>query len=1122
MAYLFRLQLLGSLQVERAGEAVRGFKSRKALALLAYLATEGQPISRSYLVELFWPEGTESRGRNNLSQALHSLSTIWPDCFRANRHSVQFRRSAANWLDITAFNELVAKGEVSALVTAADLYRGDFMEDMYLDDCPEFEQWLRLQQETWRQRVIRVLQDLIAHHADRNELDPALQFVSRLLAIDPYDEEGHRRKMLLLAQSGQRSAALAQFESCCHLLIDELGVEPTQETVQLNEQIGAGEVDLEIRSLAGQESLLPIYLSPYSPPSAAFNNLPAQATSFIGRETELAVINMDLANPNCRLLTIVGMGGIGKTRLALQAAAATNRFFNGVCFAHLTNTVSAEFIISSIADTLNFPLYSRANPKAQLLNYLSQKEMLLVLDNFEHLISGAALLTEILQAAPGIKILVTSRERLGLREEWVLDLQGLPFPESYDRGKMENYSAVRLFVSRAQQARADFWLTFLDKPAVARICRLVEGLPLGIELAAAWTRTFTCQEIAAEIEKNYNFLTTSLPNIPQRHQSLQAVFEHSLKFLSKEERRIFLKLSIFRGGFSRKSAERVVGASPMLLSTLVDKSLLRWTVSDRYEMHELLRQFSAKMLSQSPKEKERGQYLHCKHYAAFLQRQEERLRGGMHKEALDAISADIDNIRAGWHWAITRGREREIEKYLEGLFAFYNIQSRFHQGEAVFRRAAAGLRQGGATKANLNGKSDKILGQVLVRQGLFCTSLGNYEKARAIMQETLSIFQDPVTRREAPLSLNYLGAMALALGEYPQARQLCRESLLIATEIGDRWKEALSQGYLSLAALNMGQYLEARELALESLVIFREFGYRSGIACSLNILGIGARNLGEYPEAKQLCQESLLIAREIGDQWEEALSLEYLGKIAISEGEYVEAKEFAGRSLAIFRKFDYSSGIAFALNLLGTSARKLKQYAEAKQLHQQVLQTCKYLDYKLGVALASYHLGHTEFLLKDYGAARRLITESLEVSKQLAYKRGISRALSALGSLACALEQYQEAKKYLYEALKSSHEIQAIPIILDVLTELANLLIKENKIAQALELLTFSSNHAASEQETKDKADILLVELTTKLPGQMVAAVQAKSKTRGVEEIVANILSNELVFDDLQCVVKLC
>lgn len=1099
MTSLFRLQLLGPLQLDRDGEPIHGFKSRKVAALLGYLAVESRPIPRSYLVELFWPDQSESRGRNNLSQALHNLQGLWPGCIEANYHTVQF--CGSHGLDLQMFDELEVKAEVTAWVMAIELYRGQFMAGMYLDDCPEFEQWLRLQQEIWQRRASQILRHLITHYLKHNELETALRYTSRLLEIDPGEEEGHRQQMIILALRGQRSAALAQFETCRRYLNEELGVEPARETVQLYEQIRSGELCPESQAVETKEK----FSSTLTHVSLFYNNLPAQSTSFIGREKELALIEQYLANPACRLLTIIGLGGIGKTRLALQAATLTNKFRHGVCFIPLTSTGQAEFLISTIADALNFPLYGRGNQKAQLINYLSDKEILLVMDNFEHLVSGAGLLIEILQRAPDLKLLVTSRERLNLHEEWVLDLQGLLVPESEDSIHVENYSAVQLFLQRAQQVRADFWLRFLDKPAIVHICRLVEGQPLGIELAAALTRTFSCQDIATEIEKNYNFLTTSFQNRAKRHQSIRAVFEHSWGLLSEEERSIFRKLAVFWGSFSRKSSEQVVGASPFLLSVLLDKSLLRRTSADRYEIHELLRQYAAEKLAENPAEKQMVKEAHCRYFAEFLCEQENHLKRGQQKQALEAINVEIDNVRAGWFWAINHKRTSQIEQYIEDLFLFYNLQSRFQEGETVFRQAATNLREL-KEKGDSDWAIDQMLGQVLARQGVFCASLGHFDQAKVIMHEGLAIFANAKIRQESPRGLNYLGAIAWALGEYVDAQKLCQEGLDIAQKEGDRWKEAWILEYLGMIAISLGEYEEAKTIAQRSLAIFREFGYCSGVAFSLNILGIAARNLGEYREAKQFCQESLKIAKEIDDRWEEALALEYLGMTAISLGEYDEAKALLQKSLAIFREFDYRSGIANCLNLLGTVARNLGEYTKAKRLHQEVLRICRDLDYPLGIALTSYYLGRTAYLLEDYLEAKRLLTESLTIAQKLAYQRGITQSLNALGSVAYALGEYQEAKNYLLAALKSTQEIKAVSIALDIFTGLANLFIGEGRIAQAAELLAFPLHHTASKRETRDKAGRLFAELTPKLSAQVLATAQEKGKTEQLTTVVAKLL----------------
>ncbi len=1099
----FRLKLFGSVVVEQGGTPLSGFKSRKVVALLGYLAAQGHPVERSYLASLFWTDSPESRARNNLSQATHNLLSLLPDCLVTDRQTVQFCPSAAVWVDINAFEKFADIGDAPSLEQAVELYQGDFMNGLYLDGCPEFEQWLRLEQESWHQRVIRLQQNLIDFYAERNMLERALEFSSRLLTLDPAHEEAHCQRMLLLAKSGQRSAALAQYRLCREILGDDLNVEPAMTTTELYEQIKAGKFQPKTLSNAPPAAARGdgrTYAGPLTP------GLPVVSTSFIGRATELAVIEKQLQNPNCRLLNIVGMGGIGKTRLAIQAAGSATGFEHGVGFVSLVSVSSAAYIVSTLAETLKIPLYGYTDPKAQLVNQLRDKRILLVMDNFEHLLSGAGVLSDILRDAPHVKFLVTSRERLGLYEEWVLDLRGLPFPESGQDSLIDKYSATQLFIQRAQQVRADFWLTYRDKPAIARICRLVEGMPLGIELAAAWTRTLSCQDIATEIEKNYSFLSSSPWDISRRHGSLQAVFEHSWQLLSPEEQQVFKKLTVFWGGFTRYAAEWVAGASAQMLAALVDKSLITRTGSDRYEIHELVRQFAAEKLAGDAEARMLVKNLHARYYADFLQTQETLLKRGKQSEVLKAVGEEIDNIRAGWNWVVEKLREREFKKYREGLFLFHNVQSWFADGEELFDRAAKTLR-GLKGRGVFDQKIDRMLGQVLARQGVLCASLGQYDKARDLMQSGLAIFQHPDIRQQSPLSLNYYGAIAWALGEYVAAKQLCQESLATINKLNDHWKKALVLQYLGMISISLGEYLQARSMAEECLTIFKQFGYRSGIAFSLNMYGIAARNLGDYASAKKSCEEGLALAREIGDRWEEALALQYLGLIAVSLGQFAETKTLARQSQAIYQQLGYKSGVLFALDLQGIAARNLGNYDTARQLHTEVLETSRAMDYPLGIALATYYLGRIAYLTGDHHEAEQLLTESLTLAKKQAYPRGVSASLQTLGHVAFALGKNQQAKQYLYDALRTAQTIHATPMTLEILTQFAYFLIEEGESERAVKLLVYPLRHEASKKETKETAQRLFADIKPHLPEHILKDACEQGRPDSMDEFVEEILS---------------
>ena len=351
------------------------------------------------------------------------------------------------------------------------------------------------------------------------------------------------------------------------------------------------------------------------------HHLPPAPTPFVGREGELAEIEQLLSDPACRLLTLVGPGGIGKTRLALEAAHVmvdTATFPNGVYFASLQPLTSPEFIISTIADALSFQFYSGADPRQQLLDYLREKSLLLVLDNVEHLLEDISLVSEMLAAAPGVHILATSRERLNLREEWVLEVSGLNSPAVETEINLESYSAIELFVQQARRVSVGFALDNANQSAVVRICHLVGGMPLGIELAAAWVRALSCEQIADEIERSLDVLETPTRNIEPRHRTMRAALDQSWQLLSDVEQNVFKRLSVFRGGFTREAAEYVARATLRTLTGLVDKSMVRVNAGGRYDLQELLRQYAEEKLGEMPAEQEQTRDRHSTYYADFM------------------------------------------------------------------------------------------------------------------------------------------------------------------------------------------------------------------------------------------------------------------------------------------------------------------------------------------------------------------------------------------------------------------------------------------------------------------------------------------------------------------------
>jgi len=407
-----QIRLLGRVQIDRDQVPVRGFESRKALALICYLAVQGQAIPRSELAALFWGDKPEAQSRANLSRVLHNNAELLPECLQIDRDSVQLIRSDRCWVDAAEFLELAAQDQVATLVSATKLFQGDFMQDCSLHNCPEIETWLLTQQEIWRQRVARVLKRLIDIHSDRGEYEQALNFASQLVALDPWREEAHRLMMLMLALSGQRVTALLQYKTCCRILANELGVSPGEETTILYQRIQSGLIGQ--RSVATTQAVLSA--------NTVWHPLVSQVGVIEG-ETEVQEILARLDNPACHLLTLVGQDGEHASRLALQVADdRRNSFRDGVYRIPLTAHGSNGTFLSTIANALKLATGTQTNLRTRLLSFLRDKDLLLVITDFDPAFGQAVLLEDILKRAPHVKILITSFKPLNLPTEWIFDI----------------------------------------------------------------------------------------------------------------------------------------------------------------------------------------------------------------------------------------------------------------------------------------------------------------------------------------------------------------------------------------------------------------------------------------------------------------------------------------------------------------------------------------------------------------------------------------------------------------------------------------------------------------------------------------------------------------------------
>ena len=955
------LFVLGPPRLERDGAPIK-VSRRKAIALTAYLAITGASHPRDSLAGLFWPEYHQEAARAALSSTLWALKALDGDWLNADRETISLNR-AHLWVDADHWHSLldecrthhhpvdqVCPACLAPLTEAIQLYRGEFMAGFTLRDSVLFDEWQVFQTEGLHRKAVQMIEKLVRLHTAQGDLELAITYARRWLTLDPFHDPAHRQLMQLYAWSGQPAAALRQYQECVRLL-KESGLGPQEETTRLYQDI--------------QYQRLPSPPTPVRPlvPLLQQHNLPVPATPFLGREKELAEITRRLYDPACRLVTLIGPGGIGKTRLAIQAAAENAAAFpDGVCFIPLASLSSAELLAPTLASAIEFSLQGEADPQLQLVNYLRGRRMLLILDNLEQLCEGAGLLADILSSTSDVKLLVTSRESLSLQWEWFLQVQGLDFPKDDKADALEAYSAVQLFLHSASQVCPGFSLCEADKPFVIRICRFLDGMPLGIELAAAWTQSLSCREIALEIERDLDFLATWLRDVPQRHRSLRNVFDHSWGLLSEIERKVLGQLSVFRGGFTRQAAEQVAGASLPLLSTLMRKSFLRRGPTGRYEILEALRQYAGEKLGQTRHVESQTRDMHCAYYANLLQYREKQLR------ALEEIAEEIENVRAAWQWAIASKKMKEIGQALESLYLFYERRGWLQEGEEAFEQAAEMLREIDSTPDSPPQAQGTILGQVLVRQGRFCAYRSHFDKAKRVLQESLVIFRSLGAQSEMAFSLHALGTIAWSLGEYAEAKRLLEESLAIRRENNDQWGIARCLGNLGVVASRLNEPEESKRLHQEAFAISQEIGDQWGMANNLTNLGVTCEEMGEYLEAKRLHEESSAIFKELGDQQSLANSVNNLGYVLCALGENSEAKrcleeawQLALDALSVSVALQATVGLAIALanegkqdQIAGIFERTLRHPVVHGEIQARAEQILSELDLQLSAYLADY------------------------------------------------------------------------------------------------------------------------------------------------------------------------
>jgi predicted ATPase/DNA-binding SARP family transcriptional activator len=937
------------------GKPVKELSTRAAEALVIYILHQPRPVQREQLADMFFQASEPKQAAANLRAMLSQIKKQLNPFIEITRYAVGRREGAGFSADSLHFNQQLRDERltVDELRSALDQYQGDFLAGFYLRDAPEFEQWVLIERERLRLLAIDGLQRLIQAQERRGDFRGTLLSADKLLAIEPLLESVHRSKMLMLTRLGQRARALRHFTIAEQIFADELSVDLSTATTSLRDRIQAL-------------------------PDQTPHNLPALRGEFIGRQAEIERLIALLAQPSQRLLTLVGMGGVGKTRLSQEIAGqlhAAGFFLDGVYFIELAGIAATDALPIQLASRLNVPLRGQRDPAEQLIAAMCERELLLVLDNFEQLVGAqsAEFLARVLRDVPDVKLLVTSRERLNLYEETVYNVGGLPVPT--DVTTATQVESVTLFMRHAQRQRVVLGFDSADIAAIVSICQRVDGVPLALELAASLVNHYQPQAIAQHIQASFDLLTTRYHNMPDRQRSVRAVFDYSWDLLTSAERKTLTTLALFVGNFRQDAALAIADATVAQLTALVDQSLLQQQ-GDVYSLHPLVMQYSAEKLS----DPDTQMYRFATYYADLIAGLDLIEHWPTFNARIPSIRFAIENVQKSWHWLLanaTRGDAAVlmipiIDKMRRPLRSYFLATSEIYAGHLLFKQAHAQLRDAGWATGT------PTLQMMLAKIAIHDVDLGRI------------------------------------IGDYPRAVEIA-EPLIPLLEATEAFAD-LHSAYLMLreAYRYVGRSADAAAVApnLERVVFQSE---RDELVGSLYLeYAHAAREAGNRQRALERYRQAVSLLEPLENPRYLAIAYDYMGAIYYAQDELALALEHQERAL----RYAQSGALAYTeavilLNLplsyaaLGDYEKAFATLLRGRQMFQQMNQQSM-------LVVADRTRGD---LLKQQGRwedAATAYRAALSRAKQLGTQRVTARVLARLPELLCQQNDYAAAQTIMH------------------------------------------------------------------------------------------------------------
>lgn len=1056
-------------------------------ALLFYLAYQDDWVPRDDLLYLLYPDLNESAGRSNLRPLLSRVRGM------RHVHDLEIEPTRVRWrasTDVGAFREAMRTGRPER---AVEHVHGELLASFSVPDLPAFDTWLELERQELRRDWRRVASAVAARLAREGHDDEAAELLAKLAQADALDEEVLRWRIVVLARAGRPGEALDAYEAFADALSREVDGVPEAETARLVEQVRSGGPPLDdpFGAVEREERA-----------TRVTGGLPVMATAFVGREEEIRDISGRLGDGEHRLLTLVGPGGIGKTRLAVEVATRMEKAFAaGADFVGMETVATEEGMVTAVAGALGVAPVGGERPRDQLLEHVRTRRSLLVLDNMEHLLEHLGLVTDLLAAGPGLRIVTTSRQRLGLEGESVHDVGGLHVPQGR-QPTAERSDALALLALAGRRVRSDFDVDE-DAASAIRVCRLVGGMPLAIEMAAGWLRVLSLEEVASELAGGIDLLHGRLRNAPERQRDMRTVFASSWDRLPAHEQRSLARLSVFRGGFDRRAAREVADVGVPMLLALANRSFLSRGTDGRFVQHPLVGQYVRERAKAWPDVVDEARARHARVFTSRM-RSEGVGHVGMEAGKVDpAWLPDLSNLHEAWRWAADHGREDLLDA-AAGPLADLSIETgRQAEGIAAFAHAAERL-----------APESLVRGKLLRHRGDLHGWRTEHEAAIAVLEESIAIFRTHEAHHDEALALQLL-AMHSTYSFRPSldVRALWKRALRLFRQTGDRYHEARITADLAYGERDPS---EREDLLRRSVHLYREVEGRFGITLSLYNLSVClCMTHGRYAEAHDPVTEAVEIERAHGLPFRLAWWRNWQGTVATYRGRTETAEACFREARAIGETLEPGFGRWEADRALWGLAQVAVAHGDPQRAEALLLDALRSnerhpdpfgmrSDFLVALAQVALDAGRVaEASDRSREAARHLSRQRLDV-----YEHAWQEALcfTQLGEIALAEADAAEADTHLRAALELARAWHLVPAVLRSFLAFGRLFRARAEEESAALLLAHAAENPASPAEVARKARQELMAL----PASLVADVTSRTRATTVTEIARRLAAGDL------------